>query len=324
MGGKSIASWAEPPTAAWSGCASWGPRPRRRRRRRCHVSNAPPAGSILSRLRLPPASSLLSGPSLNHRLTPPSPLSSPLRRSGNSAVASQPAAAGVSDAALLAASVRLARRRPRRAFLRFGHDHRRPRRRGTDPHLRPHLPRFAGQGPDRGRSVRPGRAAAGSRPAGLILLRSRTRNVGLVAIRPPGPVVTARLAPPGYRLERGMPVASVGCNNGDPPTVQHSQVTSLDKFVRAAQHPGGRPAGRRPQRRRAVLQRRIRDRRLQRRRSERQGRAVCRSGLDLCRTGSGPTGVRLQVAEQGPRRRRGRNRPRRLPRRFRRRSCRRR
>ena len=27
-----------------------------------------------------------------------------------------------------------------------------------------------------------------------------------------------------------MPVASVGCNNGEPPTVRHSQVTSLDKY----------------------------------------------------------------------------------------------
>ena len=27
-----------------------------------------------------------------------------------------------------------------------------------------------------------------------------------------------------------MPVVSVGCNNGDAPTVRHSQVTSLDKF----------------------------------------------------------------------------------------------
>jgi hypothetical protein len=28
-----------------------------------------------------------------------------------------------------------------------------------------------------------------------------------------------------------MPVVSVGCNNGNPPSAQHSQVTSLDKFV---------------------------------------------------------------------------------------------
>ena len=58
--------------------------------------------------------------------------------------------------------------------------------------------------------------------------------MGLVAIRTPGPVATARLAPPGYRVRPGMPVASVGCNNGDAPTARHSQVTSqfrLDKFL---------------------------------------------------------------------------------------------
>ena len=31
-------------------------------------------------------------------------------------------------------------------------------------------------------------------------------------------------------MDRRPPVASVGCNNGGPPTVLHSQVTSLDKF----------------------------------------------------------------------------------------------
>jgi hypothetical protein len=57
------------------------------------------------------------------------------------------------------------------------------------------------------------------------------RDVGLVAIRVSGPVVTAHVAPPGYRIQRGMPVVSVGCNSGNPPSAQHSQVTSLDKFV---------------------------------------------------------------------------------------------
>jgi hypothetical protein len=58
-----------------------------------------------------------------------------------------------------------------------------------------------------------------------------SRDVGLVKIHVPGPVMTARVAPPGYRIQRGMPVVSVGCNNGNPPSAQHSQVTSLDKFV---------------------------------------------------------------------------------------------
>jgi thiol-disulfide isomerase/thioredoxin len=66
--------------------------------------------------------------------------------------------------------------------------------------------------------------------AGRLVSYDLTRDVGLVAIRPPSPVVAARVAPPGFRVERGQSVASVGCNNGEAPTVRHSQVTSLDKY----------------------------------------------------------------------------------------------
>jgi thiol-disulfide isomerase/thioredoxin len=65
----------------------------------------------------------------------------------------------------------------------------------------------------------------------MISYDSGPRDVGLVAIRATGPLTTARVAPPGYRIQRGMPVVSVGCNNGNPPSAQHSQVNSLDKFV---------------------------------------------------------------------------------------------
>ena len=68
-------------------------------------------------------------------------------------------------------------------------------------------------------------------PGRLVSYDSEKRDVGLVAIRVPGPVVTARVAPPGYRISRDMPVVSVGCNNGIAPTAQHSQITSLDKFL---------------------------------------------------------------------------------------------
>lgn len=57
-----------------------------------------------------------------------------------------------------------------------------------------------------------------------------TRDLGLVIIDAPGPVATARVAPPGYRIQPGAPVVSVGCNHGDQPTAIRSQVTSLDKF----------------------------------------------------------------------------------------------
>ena len=55
-------------------------------------------------------------------------------------------------------------------------------------------------------------------------------DVGLVAIRCPGPVVIARLAPRDYRVKEGTAVVSVGCNNGDLPTARPSQVTRLNRF----------------------------------------------------------------------------------------------
>jgi thiol-disulfide isomerase/thioredoxin len=65
---------------------------------------------------------------------------------------------------------------------------------------------------------------------GRLISYDLTRDIGLVAIRPPLPVATARLAPPGYRVAKGQAVVSVGCNNGGQPTARHSQVTSLNKF----------------------------------------------------------------------------------------------
>ena len=65
------------------------------------------------------------------------------------------------------------------------------------------------------------------------------RDVGLVAFRPQGPVMVARVAPPGYTIRPGDAVTSVGCNNGDDPTVQHSRVNSLDRFLDAGEQHGG-------------------------------------------------------------------------------------
>ncbi len=76
-----------------------------------------------------------------------------------------------------------------------------------------------------------------------------TRDVALVIIRPTKPVVAIHPAPLGYRLATDMAVASVGCNNGDAPTVQHSRITALDKFLGpptikvAGQPPEGRSGG---------------------------------------------------------------------------------
>ena len=70
-----------------------------------------------------------------------------------------------------------------------------------------------------------------SRVPGRLVAYDLRRDVGLVAFQPPGPVAVARVAPPEYALRAGDPVASVGCNNGDLPTVQHSRVTTLNQFL---------------------------------------------------------------------------------------------
>jgi thiol-disulfide isomerase/thioredoxin len=66
---------------------------------------------------------------------------------------------------------------------------------------------------------------------GRLIAYDLKRDVGLVAFRPPCPVAVARVAPAGYPVRPGDLVASVGCNNGDDPTVQHSRVISLDRFL---------------------------------------------------------------------------------------------
>ena len=69
------------------------------------------------------------------------------------------------------------------------------------------------------------------RVAGNLISYDLKRDVGLLSIRTPGPVATARVAPPGHQVSTGSQVVSVGCNNGDRPTARHSRVTSLDKYL---------------------------------------------------------------------------------------------
>lgn len=67
--------------------------------------------------------------------------------------------------------------------------------------------------------------------AGELISYDLERDVGLVSAHIPGPVVAARVAPAGYRVKRGDPVTSVGCNNGNQPSARQSRVTSLDKYL---------------------------------------------------------------------------------------------
>lgn len=66
---------------------------------------------------------------------------------------------------------------------------------------------------------------------GRVVCYDATRDVGLLSIRVPGPVVAARVAPPGYRVSKGDRVINVGCNNGEPATARHASITAIDKYM---------------------------------------------------------------------------------------------
>lgn len=65
---------------------------------------------------------------------------------------------------------------------------------------------------------------------GVLVSYDLESDVGLVAIRPPGPVTTARVAPADYRLKPGQPVVTAGCNHGAEPTLVHSRITTIDRY----------------------------------------------------------------------------------------------
>ena len=65
---------------------------------------------------------------------------------------------------------------------------------------------------------------------GLVISYDLERDVALVAIRPGRPVAIVPVAPPRTVIERGDRVASVGCSNGQDPSVLASRVTSIDRY----------------------------------------------------------------------------------------------
>ncbi|MBC7352552.1 MAG: trypsin-like peptidase domain-containing protein, partial [Thermogutta sp.] len=56
-------------------------------------------------------------------------------------------------------------------------------------------------------------------------------DIGFLSIRPNQPVVVARVAPPGYPLAVGDAIYSVGCGEGQAPTVWKGRVTAIDKYL---------------------------------------------------------------------------------------------
>jgi S1-C subfamily serine protease len=71
----------------------------------------------------------------------------------------------------------------------------------------------------------------GEKIPGRLISYNLDRDVGLISIRTPGPVTVARVAPPGYEIGKGARVATVGCNNAEDPSVRHSRITALNKFM---------------------------------------------------------------------------------------------
>jgi len=72
---------------------------------------------------------------------------------------------------------------------------------------------------------------AGQRVAGNLIGYDLKRDVALVSFRAPGPIQPARLAPADHVVHPGDAVASVGCSNGDDPTVARSRVSTVNRFL---------------------------------------------------------------------------------------------
>lgn len=69
------------------------------------------------------------------------------------------------------------------------------------------------------------------RVEGRLLSYDLDRDIALLTIRAPGPVAVARVAPSEQRVAQGDGVLTVGCNNGDRPTVLRTRIASINKYV---------------------------------------------------------------------------------------------
>jgi thiol-disulfide isomerase/thioredoxin len=74
-----------------------------------------------------------------------------------------------------------------------------------------------------------GAQAIGQIPAQVICYDLK-RDIALVGIWPKRTVTVARIAAPDSKIDRAMRVMSVGCSNGNNPTVLASRITALDRY----------------------------------------------------------------------------------------------
>lgn len=66
---------------------------------------------------------------------------------------------------------------------------------------------------------------------GTLISYDLKRDLGLVSIRPDGPVEVARVAAPEQQVQMGDRVVNIGCNNGQNATARRSHVTGIDKYL---------------------------------------------------------------------------------------------
>lgn len=68
---------------------------------------------------------------------------------------------------------------------------------------------------------------------GTLISYDLERDLGFVAIPADSILTSARIAPTGFRMERGQAVFSVGCDRGGDPSVRTSRITGIDRYVGA-------------------------------------------------------------------------------------------
>jgi thiol-disulfide isomerase/thioredoxin len=74
-------------------------------------------------------------------------------------------------------------------------------------------------------------SSAAAQVPGRLISYDLQRDVALVSIRAPGPVATMTVAPPNYQSRPGDPVVTVGCDQGADPTVRHTRVAAVGKYL---------------------------------------------------------------------------------------------
>jgi len=67
--------------------------------------------------------------------------------------------------------------------------------------------------------------------AGQVVAWDLKRDLALVSIFTDQPIEPVRVGGSGRTTATGEPVVSVGCNGGDDPTIHHSRVTAVDKYL---------------------------------------------------------------------------------------------